>query len=99
MDSENVSYSRVWPFVWFVLSIIYLVSPVDLIPDVPIIGQIDDFFVTAIGTLNLVQKTCYKTMSTLSSIAKILKWILIVLAIMIIPLLIIAGKVVVGWFS
>ena len=39
-------------WVWAILSIAYVLSPVDAIPDVPIIGWVDDFFVASVAGLN-----------------------------------------------
>ena len=61
----------------FIMAIIYLISPVDLIPDVPVIGHIDDFFVTATATLNLFQKWLENTSMILSSMLGLLKWLVI----------------------
>lgn len=42
----------------FVGAIVYVISPLDLIPDVlPFIGQVDDLYVVALTTLRLVHKT------------------------------------------
>jgi uncharacterized membrane protein YkvA (DUF1232 family) len=65
------------PMGLFILAIIYLISPVDLIPDVPVIGHIDDLFITAIATLNLFQKWLRSTSMILSSMLGLLKWLVI----------------------
>jgi len=44
------------PVFLFVLAILYDISPIDIIPDIPVVGYVDDFFITAIATLNLLQK-------------------------------------------
>ncbi|HMJ07921.1 MAG TPA: YkvA family protein [Pyrinomonadaceae bacterium] len=42
----------------FVAAIVYVISPIDLIPDVfPFIGQVDDVYVVALTLLRLVSKT------------------------------------------
>jgi uncharacterized membrane protein YkvA (DUF1232 family) len=42
----------------FVAAIVYVVSPLDFIPDVfPFIGQVDDIYVVALRLLRLVNKT------------------------------------------
>ena len=49
-----------WPKVFFVIATIYLVMPVDLIPDIaPVIGWLDDLGIGAVATgfvLNAVAK-------------------------------------------
>ena len=74
------------PWIIFGLCILYDISPVDIIPDIPVIGWIDDFFITATGTLNLIQKTCNDSMAWLGTIAKYLKWIVALIGILIIAL-------------
>lgn len=42
----------------FVAAIVYVISPIDLIPDVfPFIGQVDDLYVVALTLLRLVNRT------------------------------------------
>ena len=42
----------------FVASIVYVISPIDLIPDVfPFIGQVDDLYVVALTLLRLINRT------------------------------------------
>ncbi len=65
------------PVALFILAIIYLISPVDLIPDVPVIGHIDDFFITATATLNLLQKWLQNHSVFLASILGFFKWLVI----------------------
>ncbi|MDR2191354.1 MAG: DUF1232 domain-containing protein [Endomicrobium sp.] len=39
-----------------VLALIYTISPIDIVPDAPIIGWIDDAAVDLLAVLNLVRK-------------------------------------------
>jgi uncharacterized membrane protein YkvA (DUF1232 family) len=39
------------------LAIIYTLSPIDAVPDAPIIGWLDDAIVDLLAVLNLVRKT------------------------------------------
>jgi uncharacterized membrane protein YkvA (DUF1232 family) len=42
----------------FVAAIVYVISPLDLIPDVfPFIGQVDDIYVVALSLLRLINRT------------------------------------------
>ena len=42
----------------FVAAIVYVVSPIDLIPDIfPFIGQVDDLYVVALTLLRLINRT------------------------------------------
>jgi uncharacterized membrane protein YkvA (DUF1232 family) len=43
-----------WAFL--ILAIIYTLSPIDIIPDAPLVGWIDDAIVDLLAVLNLVRK-------------------------------------------
>ena len=77
----------VGPWVLMVLCLLYGISPVDLIPDIPIVGQIDDLIILASGTLNLVQRYMERADSSLTTIVKVTKWIVIGLGAIVILLL------------
>lgn len=79
--------SFVLPVLLFVLSLLYDVSPLDLIPDVPGVGWIDDFFLTVTAGLYLVQRWSEKTLRPLSLAARYLKWGVLVLGILVVLLL------------
>jgi len=61
----------------FVLAIIYVLSPIDIIPDVPVVGHVDDLFVAAIATLNLMQKWFEGSSIILALIFKWFKWLVV----------------------
>ena len=42
--STEVQNSHTSEWVWAALSAAYLLSPVDVIPDIPVVGWVDDFF-------------------------------------------------------
>lgn len=76
--STSSSHTGAW--ITFALSLLYTFSPIDILPDViPVVGWVDDLVIAATGTLNLIQKTCQESMSWLSGIAKMLKWVTIIL--------------------
>lgn len=79
------------------LSAIYAVSPLDIIPDIPIIGWIDDFFVLSAAILNLLEHMTGRTNYTLRSILKALKWTVIILGIVVVLLLVLIGTLIVRW--
>ena len=74
---ETSNQSMVVPVSLFVLSILYLLSPIDLIPDIPVIGHIDDFFVTTTAMLNLLQKWLQNHGSILAPMLGFFKWLVI----------------------
>lgn len=61
--------------VLFALAILYDISPIELIPDLlPGIGWVDDFFVTATTTLNLIEKSLGNISTTLAVLVRFVKW-------------------------
>lgn len=98
MSNEN-NGNMVMPIVWMVLAVLYDVSPVDIIPDIPVVGWVDDFFITATATLNLIQKAAADSAEGLSAIAKTLKWITLILGIIAILLVVLCGTLIVKMFS
>ena len=63
MNENKQLPSVVVPWVIMVHCLLYGVSPVDIIPDIPIVGQIDDFIIMASGTLNLCVKCSGKVVT------------------------------------
>lgn len=97
LPSKNSSPIVAW--VLMGLAILYDISPVDIIPDIPVVGWIDDFFVTATATFNLVQKTCQDSVQWLATIAKTLKWLTIIVGIIAILLVVMLGAAIVKLFT
>ena len=93
MPSDN-NGNMVMPIIWMAAALLYDVSPLDVIPDVPVIGWIDDFFITATATLNLIQKAAEDSVPWLAQIAKNLKWIMIILGIIAIILVVLCGTLI-----
>ena len=84
-------FKKTVSLVILVLALLYDVSPVDIVPDIPVIGWVDDFFITATAGLNVIQQYTKESASSISSLAKTLKWILIgvgVIAVLLIILII-----------
>lgn len=90
MDQPSESSMAV-PVLLFILAVVYLLSPIDIIPDVPVIGHIDDLFVTAAATLNLLQNWLKNTSTVLSSMLGLIKWLVIFAGIIAVLLFGIAG--------
>lgn len=82
-----------------VLGAIYAISPLDIIPDIPVIGWIDDFFVLSAAILNLLEHTTGRTHYTLRKGLKAAKWIMIILGIIVILLLVLIGALIINWLS
>jgi len=65
-------------------SIIYDVIPVDFIPDIPIVGWLDDTLVTSAAAINCLQQFTGNENINNHKIMKWLKWACLLLAILII---------------
>lgn len=81
------------------LAVLYDISPVDIIPDIPVVGWVDDFFITATAGLNLIQQYTSESMQWLSTIAKTLKWMTIVLGAIVVLLVAIFASLIVSFFT
>jgi len=94
-NSSDNDKKSVWAWVWAILSVIYTVSPVDLIPDIPVIGWVDDFFILTSVWLNLAEKNFTDVHSSLKSILKTIKWIVIGVGIIVVLLIILLGTAII----
>lgn len=56
MEGNKSLPSTTGAWVIMALCLLYGRSPVDLIPDIPRVGQIDDIIILLSGSLNLVQR-------------------------------------------
>lgn len=79
--------STIGAWVIMTLCLLYGISPVDIIPDIPIVGQIDDLIILVSGGLNLLQRYMERNDSSLTSIVKVIKRIVIALGVIVIILL------------
>lgn len=75
---QHSEKSLLVPVILFILAILYDISPVDIIPDIPVIGHIDDAVVTLTATLHLLQKSLRDFNSFLSSLLCLAKWMVII---------------------
>ena len=82
IEEESTS-KKVWAWILFILAVIYGASPIDLIPDMPVVGWIDDFTIGAAAFTNLIQQQFFQTNKSLNKLFKLAKWILISVAILI----------------
>lgn len=81
------------------LAVLYDISPVDVIPDIPVVGWVDDFFITATAGLNLIQQYTSESMQWLSTIAKTLKWLTIILGVIVVLLVANFASMIVSFFT
>ena len=85
-ENKNIEEShskKVWAWILFVLAVIYGISPADLVPDMPVIGWIDDFTIGAAALTNLIQQQFFQTNKAFDKLFKLAKWILISIAVLI----------------
>ena len=76
-------------------SIIYDVIPADLIPDIPLVGWLDDMLVTSSAALNCLQQFGINANGKVDRLLKWLKWICILLAVIVVIIFIaLAGTVI-----
>ena len=99
MNENKQLPSVVGPWVIMALCLLYGVSPVDIIPDIPIVGQIDDLIILASGSLNLAQRYMERSDSSLTSFVKVTKWIVIALGAIVILLLALFAVAIVNLFK
>lgn len=90
-----------WKKPWFstVLAAIYILSPLDIMPDVPVIGFLDDIFLGIVIGLNWAQHSTEQTNQILSSFIGLIKWGLVVLGVIVVLLLAIFGALLVKIFQ
>lgn len=79
------------------LGAIYAISPFDIIPDIPVIGWIDDFFVLSAALLNLLEHYTGRTHYTLRRGLKIAKWVIVIVGIIVVAVMIVLGYFIFKW--
>lgn len=80
-----------WAWVLVALAVVYGVSPVDILPDVPGVGWIDDIVFLVVTIANLIQQKTADTNPTLSKTMKTVKWILLLFGILVVLLIMLLG--------
>ncbi|MBQ3834219.1 MAG: DUF1232 domain-containing protein [Elusimicrobia bacterium] len=79
-DSKNKKF---WAWIFFIAAIVYGMSPIDLIPDMPVVGWIDDVALGTAAFTNLIQQYFFQTNGNLNNLFRIAKYILISIAVLI----------------
>ena len=80
-NKENKN-KKVWAWIWLIASIIYGINPMDM-DFAPVVGWIDDLLFFGAAATNFVQQQFFQTNDTLNKVLKILKWLLISVAVLI----------------
>lgn len=65
------------PFLILLLALIYDIMPFDFMPDVPVVGWVDDLLITAAAMVNFVEKTILHKQQALQSAVWKIKWVVI----------------------
>lgn len=94
--TEN-NHTQEW--VLAILSVAYALLPIDIIPDIPIIGWVDDFFITSAGVLNLIQSHVGNASQSLARLVGFFKWLVIIFGVIAISLVLLVGTLIVKMLS
>jgi uncharacterized membrane protein YkvA (DUF1232 family) len=95
--TNKIENKKVKPLDWIllILAIVYTVSPIDIISDIiPIAGWLDDFTALATTVLNIIQKGFAETNTLFSTIAKTLKWIILLLGAILVVIILLFGTLI-----
>ncbi len=83
----KIKRSAVLPGIIFILSVLYLIFPDNIIQDKAIVGWVDDFFIITAAFLYLLKKILSDNMDKLKNFVKKLKAGLIILGIITVTLI------------
>jgi hypothetical protein len=84
------------PFVVFGLAVLYVFSPVDIIPDIPVVGWVDDGFILSTATLYMVEKGLGIQSRLFLSLLKTLRWIVLILGVIAVTLIAVLGVAIIA---
>ena len=98
-DSCEEKGRSFWPYVMLGAAVLYAVSPIDLIPDVPVVGWIDDISLLLVTSLNVIEKNIAEANSRLQRMIHVLKWSFIVLGVLLTLILGLFGVALVKYIS
>lgn len=91
-ELQKTEKSNVGAYIWMILAVLYVISPIDIIPDViPFAGWADDALALITGGLNLLQVTVGKGNEALAAILRLIKWIAFGLGLLIVLILFLIG--------
>lgn len=88
---KNEQLKGKWAWVLVVLAVIYGISPVDILPDVPGVGWVDDIVFLVVTIANLIQQKSVNRNPSLSKMMKTVKWILLLFGILVVFLIMLLG--------
>jgi len=86
MEEDKKSKAGAW--IGAALALAYILSPLDVIPDAfPGVGWLDDVLAAIIAVLNIIQTYVGNISSSLASIVKFVKWLIIIIGMLIVVIL------------
>ena len=80
---EENNKKKFWSYIFLIVAMIYGAIPTDIIPDIPIIGWIDDAVIGTAALTNFIQQQFFQTNESVNKLLKIIKFVLIGLAVLI----------------
>jgi uncharacterized membrane protein YkvA (DUF1232 family) len=86
-------------WIYPVLAAAYVISPIDIIPDIPVVGWIDDAAITIPAILQFIEMETEDKALWFSKIAKTLKWICIILGVIVVLIVLLLGTLIVKLFT
>ena len=90
---------RLQAWIWLGASVLYTILPIDIIPDIPLIGWIDDFLLVSSAAFNVLQQETGVSNQFLARIARLLKWIMLGLCVLIFLVALLLGTLLVNLFT
>lgn len=76
VQKENDS-KKALAWIIMALAVAYGLSPIDIIPDIPVVGWIDDFMINIAAFANLIQQQFCQTNTALNKLFNIIKSIFV----------------------
>lgn len=99
-NAQNNTPQRIRGWIGAMLSMLYVLSPFDLVPDaVPIAGLLEDVLIGLAGILNLVESYADNTNGLITRTLKTAKWIIVFAAILIVLVGLLLGVMVYHAFN
>ncbi len=67
------------PYAMLGIAVLYALSPIDLIPDIPVVGWVDDVTFLIVTSMNVVEKSISDSASWIRKFAHRVKWTIIII--------------------
>ena len=84
INEVSAEKSRFFAVFLFFLALVYAISPVDIIPDVPVVGWIDDLIVLSYATYNLLNKALLSQNQNFQTFLQKLNWLIIIMGLLVV---------------